>query len=108
VAVNGHTFTIIGVTPPDFFGVTVGESPDIWAPAMMHAQLFLGESIEDYLNNSPGFVLARLKPEVTEQESRAVLTGILQQTLAASSGSQLSLEEQQALRRQSVALKSAG
>src|SRR5262249_22223267 len=60
VAVNGHTFTIIGVTPPDFFGVTVGESPDIWAPAMMHAQLFLGESIEDYLNNSPGFVLARL------------------------------------------------
>jgi MacB-like periplasmic core domain len=30
VVVNGHPYTIIGVTPPDFFGVTVGESPDIW------------------------------------------------------------------------------
>src|SRR5262245_6490199 len=107
VTVNGHPFTIIGVTPLDFFGVKVGESPDFWAPAMMHAQLSPGDSIEDYLNGWPGFVLARLKPEVAEQQALAVLTGVLQQTLAASSGSQLSPEEQQALRRLSVALKPA-
>jgi predicted permease len=104
VAMNGHPFTIIGVTPPDFFGVTVGESPDLWTPAMMTAQLYLGDSIEQYFNHSLEFVLARLKPEVTEQQARAVLTGVLQQTLAASSGSQLSPEEQRELRRKSVAL----
>jgi predicted permease len=103
LAMNGHPFTIIGVTPPDFFGVTVGESPDLWAPAMMTAQLYLGDSIEQYFNHSLEFVLARLKREVTEQQARAVFTGVLQQTLAASRGSQLSPEEQQDLRRQSVA-----
>src|SRR5262245_26968986 len=46
VALNGHPFTVIGVTPPDFFGVTVGESPDLWAPAMMRAQFYPGDSIE--------------------------------------------------------------
>ena len=107
VALNGHPFTIIGVTPPDFFGVTVGESPDLWAPAMMTAQNYLGDSIEQYFNHPLEFVLARLKPEVTEQQARAVLTGVLQQTLAASSGSQLSPEEQRELRGQSVALNPA-
>jgi predicted permease len=107
VAMNGHPFTIIGVTPPDFFGVMVGESPDLWAPAMMTAQLYLGDSIEQYFNYSREFVLARLKPEVAEQQARAVLTGVLQQTLAASSGSQLSPEEQRELRRKSVALNPA-
>ncbi|HKC88236.1 MAG TPA: FtsX-like permease family protein, partial [Blastocatellia bacterium] len=107
VALNGHPFTIIGVTPPDFFGVTVGESPDLWAPAMMTAQLYLGDSIEQYFNHSLEFVLARLKPEVTEQQARAVFTGVLQRTLAAPNGSQMSPEERRALRRQSVALKPA-
>jgi putative ABC transport system permease protein len=107
VSVNGHPFTIIGVTPSDFFGVTVGESPDLWAPAMMHAQLYPRDTIEWYLNNSSLDLLGRLKPEVTEQQARAVLTGILQQTLVARSGAQLSTERRQALLRQSVALKPA-
>src|SRR5215813_423612 len=107
VAAYGHPFTIIGVTPPDFFGVTVGESPDLWAPAMMTAQLYLGDSIEQYFNHSLESVLARLKPEVTEQQARALLTVVLQQTLAATSGSQLSPEERQALLQQSVALEPA-
>src|SRR5262249_25728615 len=47
------------------------------------------------------------KPEVTEQQARAVGAGVLQQTLATSSGSQLSPEKQRELRRQSVALKPA-
>src|SRR5262249_1184025 len=64
-------------------------------------------SIEQYFNHPLEFVLARLKPEVTEQQARAVGAGVLQQTLATSSGSQLSPEKQRELRRQSVALKPA-
>ncbi len=72
VAVNGHPFTIIGVTPPDFFGVLVGESPDLWASTMMYEQLTGGESIELYFNEPLPNVLARLKPEVSEPQARAL------------------------------------
>jgi predicted permease len=106
-AVNGHPFTIIGVTPSDFFGVMVGESPDLWAPVMMYEQLNPGRSIEQYLNNPLFSVMARLKPEVSEQQARAALTQLLQQSLTAEGGSQLSPERRQALRQQSVALNPA-
>src|SRR5262245_26379080 len=107
VAVNGHPFPIIGVTPPDFFGVTVGESPDVWAPAMMWAQLNPGDTNEWYLNNAQPRALARLKPEVSDPQARAALTNLLQQSLMARGGSQMSPKRQQALRQQSVTLKPA-
>jgi len=107
IALNGHPFTIIGVTPPDFFGVTVGEAPALWAPMMMSAQLLPGLSIEQYFNGPLPYVLARLKPGVTEQQARATLTELWRQSLAAASGAQLSPERQQALRQQSIVLTPA-
>jgi macrolide transport system ATP-binding/permease protein len=105
ITVNGHPFMIIGVTPPDFFGVQIGEAPALWAPDMMYEQLELGNrKIEEYFSSTLFTVLARLNTDVSEQQARAVLTGLLQQSLAAESGSQLSPENLQALRRQSVAL----
>ena len=53
------------------------------------------------------FVLARLKPEVTEQQAGVVLTGLWQQSLLAESGSQLSPERRQSLRQQSIVLTPA-
>ena len=32
VTLNGISFTIVGVTPPSFYGVQVGSEPDIWMP----------------------------------------------------------------------------
>src|SRR5262249_25767338 len=105
VVVNGHPFTGIGVTPPNFFGVPVGGAPALRARAMMYEQFNPGRSIEQYLDSPLSFALARLKPEVAEQQARAVLTRILQQSLEATGGSQLSPERRQALRQQSVALR---
>jgi hypothetical protein len=79
ISVNGHPFTIIGVTPPEFFGAIVGEAPDFWAPAMMTEQISPGYSIKNYFRNMAP-VLARLKPEVSEQQARTLLTGLLRQT----------------------------
>ena len=106
IALNGHQFTIIGVTPPEFFGASVGEAPDLWAPMMMYEQLNPGSSIEEYFNNPLSSVLARLKPEVSEQQARAQLTGLWQQVALDESGIgiELSPERQQLLRQQNITL----
>ena len=35
LSISGSSFTIVGVTPPEFFGVEVGMNPDIYIPVMM-------------------------------------------------------------------------
>jgi predicted permease len=66
-------FTIIGVTPPGFFGIEVGKSTDVWISMMMVSERnFLSD------NNSWLRVIARLKPEVTEQQASAEMSRILQ------------------------------
>src|SRR5262245_7353218 len=107
ISLNGHPFTIIGVTPPEFFGAAVGEAPDLWAPMMMTAQLDPGSSVEKYFRNPLYPVLARLKPEVSEQQARTLLTGLLRQTALDEIGIEIELwspERQQALRQQNIAL----
>jgi len=36
---NGAHFTIVGVAELGFFGVSVGESPDVWLPLLMQAEV---------------------------------------------------------------------
>jgi len=35
ISISGTRFTVIGVTPPEFFGVEVGASPDLFVPVLM-------------------------------------------------------------------------
>jgi predicted permease len=107
ISLNGSPFTIIGVTPPEFFGAAVGEAPDLWAPWMMLAQLSPGSSVQQYSNNPLYPVLARLKPEVSEQQARTRLTELLRQTALEEIGIEIEIwspERQQALRQQNIAL----
>ena len=32
INVNGVGLTVVGVTPPEFFGIQVGSSPDVFVP----------------------------------------------------------------------------
>lgn len=49
ITLCGRPFTIIGVTPPEFFGLEVGTAPDIFAPVMMQPTLM--PSSENLLTN---------------------------------------------------------
>jgi len=89
IVLNGQPNTIIGVTPPGFFGVSVGYATPLWKPGG---------------NDDVGEVMARLKPEVSEQQVSAALTGLLQQSLVAESGSVLTPEERQSVQRRRVVL----
>src|SRR5215475_12926738 len=77
IRLAGMPFTIIGVTPPEFFGVEVGRSPDIFAPVMMAPQFIDAppgsNSILEADNYRIFTLFGRLKPGVTETQASAGL-----------------------------------
>lgn len=72
VLVNNHPFTIVGVTPPEFFGADPNTVPDLYLP--MHASLLL--ETRDFFGN-PNFewvnVMARLQPGVKTVQAQAAM-----------------------------------
>jgi predicted permease len=64
VRIQGHLYTIVGVTPQEFTGTTVDSSPDLWIP------------FANQLDHYDIEIIARLRPGVTrrqaEQETAAL------------------------------------
>ena len=87
LVLEGHPFTVVGVTGPGFFGETLrGDPPDLWIP--LHQEpLIAGETallrqpVSAWLR-----VIGRLKPDATTDGMSARLTGILRQWLQHDSG----------------------
>src|SRR5256885_5158338 len=44
IFLNGTSFTIVGVAPPEFFGVRVRRSPDFWIPLVFQPQIEMRQS----------------------------------------------------------------
>src|ERR1700722_19409182 len=74
-------FTIIGVTPRDFFGTVVGREPDIAVPITMDAQVRGGKSFLNEPNYQWLSVMGRLKRGVAishaQAETRKVFANIV-------------------------------
>jgi putative ABC transport system permease protein len=77
IYLSGSPFTIIGVTPPEFFGLEVGAVADISAPTMMQKQVMPGIT-EDRVQYR---VMGRLKPGATIGQAQADLNLLYQQIL---------------------------
>jgi predicted permease len=80
VFIEGHPATVVGVTPPGFFGETLrGDPPDVWIP-LQQEPLFNGETtllrqpISAWLR-----VIGRLKPGASTEGMDARLTAMLRQ-----------------------------
>jgi len=79
ILINNLPFTVVGVTPPEFFGTDPAVSPDVYIP--MHANILLGAAdpfgfrADDYLdaNNYWVEVMARLRPGVSLAQAQAAL-----------------------------------
>ncbi|MEK6303552.1 MAG: ABC transporter permease [Acidobacteriota bacterium] len=81
VTVNNVAFTIIGITPPDFFGASeVGWSPDLSIPFSMQSQV----SPHEPSLNGPWFwwlqIMGRLNPGVTAEQAAASFESVFQQS----------------------------
>src|ERR1700722_1260160 len=85
--VEGHPFTIIGVTPPGFFGDTLRSNPpDIWIPVQQEPLIagdsaLLHQSISAWLR-----MIGRLRPGASTTGMAPRLTGILRQWMQHDSG----------------------
>jgi len=78
IMINGRSFIIVGVAPPEFTGTESVFSPEFWIPSMMQ------EWIENYTGltsrgDGQWFAFGRLKPGVTAQHAQAQLTAVAQQ-----------------------------
>jgi predicted permease len=98
VVLNGTSFTIVGITPPEFFGVHVRRAPDFWIPLAFHPQIEMRPSFLDdrrvfWLN-----FVGRLKPGVQIEQAQASATVSLHQFLTDEAGTKLTDD-----RRKSIA-----
>jgi len=89
--VRQTVFDIIGVMPPDFTGIVVGDAPDIWIPLTMQQSLTPGR---DFLTWQPGSVtktmflhiVGRLKPGVSLSQANASMNVTYKQLLESEAG----------------------
>ena len=88
MSVGPTVYTVIGVAPAEFFGTTVGESPDVWIPLSMQELLPPSwKGLHDKLFQSL-YIIARRKPGLSVEEAQANLNLRFQRFLHEIIGSQ--------------------
>jgi predicted permease len=98
VMLNGTSFTVVGIAPPEFFGVRVRRAPDFWIPLAFHPQI---EMTKSFLEDPRVFWLnfvGRLKPGVKLEQAQASANVSLHQFLTNEAGAKLTDD-----RRKSIA-----
>jgi predicted permease len=104
VDLNGTPFTIVGITPADFFGERMGQAPDFWVPLTFQPEIMQRES---WLTRKDMYWLnfvGRLKTGVTRAQAQAILDVQLRQFLVAQVGAKPSARDQRAIQQAFVQL----
>ena len=91
IRVRQTVFDVIGVLPPDFTGIVVGDSPDIWVPLMMQQAITPGM---DWLEWKPGSVtkimflqaVGRMRPGISLSKANASINVTLQNVVHSEAG----------------------
>ncbi len=101
ITVNSVPFSIVGVSPPEFYGVQPGRAVEVWLPLHTQPQVEpnwspeppgeeagtvpqpAAASLFEARDNWWALIMGRLKPGVSEQQVRAEMDVLLQQSMAA-------------------------
>jgi len=87
VYVEGNPFTVVGVTPPGFFGETLrGDPPDLFIPLQKEPLINGDTSLLRQPMSAWLRVIGRLRPGATIDGMDARLTGVLRQWMQHDSG----------------------
>jgi predicted permease len=89
ISISGTPFTVIGVTPPEFFGVEVGMAPEIFVPVMM--QPSVDPAAENLLDNPILYstwlhAVGRLRPGIHAPQATAELDVLFRRELPKGGG----------------------
>jgi predicted permease len=101
---NGTGFTIVGVTPPEFFGERVRRPPDFWVPLAFQPQIELRPSFLDRTDTFWLNVIARLRPGVSREQAQAATTVALRQFLRQSAGANVTPDRNREIQESRVEL----
>jgi predicted permease len=106
--INGSTFTVIGVAPPQFSGEVVGSPADIWIPLSMQAQVHPGDPRLDSRDTNWLLCIGRLKPGVSIQRARAEVTALVENALIDYEGAAGSPDQLREIRNEKVDVQPGG
>src|SRR5215472_4241390 len=87
IQIRSNTFEIVGVTPPGFFGETVGEAPDVWIPITMQEAIYPGPDLlspspEGILNQHMWLqVIGRRKPGISNAQADAAMNVVFKRLI---------------------------
>ena len=82
ITLNEFPFTIVGVTPPGFFGFEVGRKPDLWWPLRAVPLVFPGNQSLKLRGHWWLRVIGRLQPGASVAQGRQELDLIVKQQAA--------------------------
>ena len=106
LTIGATVFTIVGVTPDEFFGHQVGECPDMWIPLAMQKEIPPGnDGYADSMAESL-HLIARLRPGVIMGQASANVDVLFQQILRALPNVPLTAENLKKLETTGVELHS--
>ena len=112
IRIRGTSYDVIGVTPSQFNGETVGFSPDIWVPLSMQSEIYPGR---DYLSLEPKpfhkiewlQAIGRLKPGMGVARAIVSINVAFQQILQSQTAA-MSAEERRTFLNQHLAVVEGG
>src|SRR5215831_7290692 len=73
VRVNGQVFTVVGVAPRGFNGLTLGQQPDIYVPMAFKPKLTPGWDGTDKVDDYWVYLFGRLKPGIRKEQAESAL-----------------------------------
>jgi predicted permease len=79
INVNGVWLTVVGVTPPEFFGIQVGSSPDVFVPMQLQPPVSAPENLLHNVKSSETTwvtVMGRIGPGLSHAQIKSDLTPI--------------------------------
>jgi len=97
IDLSGTRYSIVGVTPPGFRGVTVGHSTDVWVPLAMQSQIMREPSNLEDRETMWLRLLGRLGSGVSEESAQASTNELFRSLVADAAGSEPSQESKQAI-----------
>jgi predicted permease len=100
-------YTIIGVAPRAFYGMTVGQSPDVWIPLAMQKEISPDRTgLQDNLFRSL-HVFGRLKSGISEEQAQANTDLVFRQILRSYIGPEPSQEDLDGIQQARIELTPA-